>query len=146
MKLLLAGETFVATTLDAVGGDALTSATSTNGATAFNAALAAEGITVPQRLHPAVVHPIFAGVEGPLPPILGMNKLDFRNDCSSRLLATCYYRGHGLAAASGSQPRSRPHARLGDRHRAALAVAGFSRWPLYGKMMANMVRWLAGIE
>jgi uncharacterized membrane protein len=93
MKLLLAGETFVATTLDAVGGDALTSATSTNGATAFNAALAAEGITVPQRLHPAVVHPIFAGVEGPLPPILGMNKLDFRNDCSSRLLATCYYRG-----------------------------------------------------
>lgn len=46
--MLLAGETFAATTSVAVGGDVLTSATSTNGATAFNAALAGEGIAVIQ--------------------------------------------------------------------------------------------------
>lgn len=48
MKLLLAGETFAATTSVAAGGDVLTSATWVNGATAFNAALATEGIAVTQ--------------------------------------------------------------------------------------------------
>ena len=48
MDVLLAGETFTATTSVAIGGDVLTSATTINGATAFNAALAAEGIAVTQ--------------------------------------------------------------------------------------------------
>ena len=48
MNVLLAGETFAATTSVAIGGDVLTSATTINGATAFNAALAAEGIAVTQ--------------------------------------------------------------------------------------------------
>jgi uncharacterized membrane protein len=48
MKVLVAGETFAATTSVAIGGDVLTSAISTDGATTFNAALAAEGIAVTQ--------------------------------------------------------------------------------------------------
>jgi uncharacterized membrane protein len=48
MNVLLAGETFAATTSVAVGGDVLISATTINGALAFNAALAAEGIAVTQ--------------------------------------------------------------------------------------------------
>ncbi|WP_281404889.1 hypothetical protein [Mesorhizobium sp. B4-1-3] len=41
MKILLAGETFSATTSVASGTEVLTSAAYVNGATAFNAALAA---------------------------------------------------------------------------------------------------------
>ena len=48
MDVLLAGETFAATTSVAIGGDVLTSATTINGATAFNAALAVAGIAVTQ--------------------------------------------------------------------------------------------------
>jgi hypothetical protein len=48
MNVLLAGETFAATTTVAIGGDVLTSAVSTNGATVFNAALAVAGIAVTQ--------------------------------------------------------------------------------------------------
>ncbi|WP_352573860.1 glutamine amidotransferase [Mesorhizobium australicum] len=54
-------------------------------------------------------HPIFAGVEGPLPTILGMNKLDFRNDGSSRLLATCNIGGSDwplLAARNHGRART----------------------------------------
>lgn len=29
-------------------------------------------------------HPVFTGIEGPLPPILGMNKTDFRRDGQAR--------------------------------------------------------------
>ena len=55
-----------------------------------------DGMEVPQGLQAAIVqpaHPIFAGIEGPWPPILGMNKLDFRSDGLSQLFATCHHRG-----------------------------------------------------
>ncbi len=48
MNVLLAGETFLATTTVAVGGDTLTNTAWINGATAFTAALAVHGITVTQ--------------------------------------------------------------------------------------------------
>jgi uncharacterized membrane protein len=253
MNVLLAGETFAATTSVAIGGDVLSSATTTNGATAFNAALAAEGIAVtqmggercaaefpydvdalaryqavvisdvgaltllvtpdaragrvgvnrlevlkayvesggglmlaggymgfqgmfgtarfhdtavedvlpirclpycdgmevPQGLQAAIVqpsHPVFARIEGPWPPILGMNKLDFRSDGSSQLLATCHHRGtdwpllavrnHGRGRTVAWATDIGPHWLSQD----------FLRWPLYGKLMANIVHWLAGNE
>lgn len=253
MKLLLAGETFSATTSVAVGGDVLTSATSTNGATAFNAALANEGVVVtqiggercsaefpydldklaqyqavvisdvgaltllvtpdaragrvgvnrlevlkayvesggglmlaggymgfqgmfgtarfhdtpvedvlpvrclpfsdgmevPQGLQTSILessHPILAGIEEPFPLILGMNKLDFRPDGSSQLLATCHHRGtdwpllavrnHGRGRTIAWATDIGPHWLSQD----------FLSSPLYSKLMANMVRWLAGIE
>ncbi|MER8714382.1 glutamine amidotransferase [Mesorhizobium sp. M1295] len=253
MKILLAGETFAATTSVAVGSDVLTSATSTNGATAFNAALATEGIAVtqiggercsaefpydldglaqyqavvisdvgaltllvtpdaragrvgvnrldllkayvegggglmlaggymgfqgmfgtarfhdtpvedvlpvrclpycdgmevPQGLQASILqpsHPIFSGVEGPLPPILGMNKLEFRRDGSSRLLATCHHRGTDWTLlAVGSHGRGRTIAWAADIGPHWLSQ-DFLAWPFYGKLTANMVRWLAGNE
>ncbi len=251
MKLLLAGETFAATTSVAAGGDVLTSATWVNGATAFNAALATEGIAVtqiggdrcatefpydidalaeyqavvisdvgaltllvtpearagrvgvnrldvlkayvegggglmlaggymgfqgmfgtarfhdtpvedvlpvrclpfsdglevPQGLQASILqpsHPILADIAGPLPPILGMNKLDFRRDGSSQLLATCHYRGtdwpllavreHGRGRTVAWATDIGPHWLSQD----------FLGWPLYGKLMGNIIRWLAG--
>jgi uncharacterized membrane protein len=253
MNVLLAGETFAATTSVAIGGDVLTSAATINGATAFNAALAAaniavaqiggercaaefpydldalaryqaviisdvgaptllvtpdaragrvgvnrlevlkayvesggglmlaggymgfqgmfgtarfhdtavedvlpvrclpycDGIEVPQGLQPAVVqpsHPVFAGIEGPWPPVLGMNKLDFRSDGSSQLLATCHHRGvdwpllavrhHGRGRTVAWATDIGPHWLSQD----------FLGWPLYGRLMANIVRWLAGSD
>jgi Putative glutamine amidotransferase len=58
-----------------------------------------DGVDAPQGLQTSIVqssHPIFTGVEGPLPPIRGLNKLDSRSDGSSRLLATCRHRGADL--------------------------------------------------
>jgi uncharacterized membrane protein len=253
MNVLLAGETFAATTSVAIGGDVLTSATTTNGAVAFNAALAAEGVAVtqiggercaaefpydldalskyqavvisdvgaltllvtpdaragrvgvnrlevlkayvegggglmlaggymgfqgmfgtarfhdtpvedvlpvrclpccdgleaPQGLQAAIVQPshsIFSGIRGPWPPILGMNKLDFRSDGSSELLATCHNRGtdwpllavrdHGGGRTAAWATDIGPHWLSQD----------FLGWPHYGKLMANIIRWLAGNE
>ncbi|WP_027146539.1 glutamine amidotransferase [Mesorhizobium sp. WSM3626] len=253
MKVLLAGETFAATTSVAVGGDVLTSATSINGATAFEAALAAEGIAmtqiggdrcaaefpfdldalsqyqavvisdvgaltllvtaearagrvgvnrlemlkayvesggglmlaggymgfqgmfgtarfhdtpvedvlpvrclpfsdgmeVPQGLQASILessHPIFAGIEKPLPPILGMNKLDFKGDGSSRLLATCHYRSTDwplLAVRNHGRGRTVAWATDIGPHWLSQDFLG---WSLYGRLMGNVVRWLAGTE
>ena len=106
-----------------------------------------DGLEVPQGLQPSILqasHPILAGVAGPLPPILGMNKLDFRRDGSSQLLATCHYRGtdwpllavreHGRGRTVAWATDIGPHWLSQD----------FLGWPLYGKLMANIVRWLAG--
>ena len=249
MKVLLAGETFLATTTVAAGGDAITSASWSNGALAFTAALAAAGIAVtqiggehcgtdfPRTLaelegYDAVIlsdvgaltllmtpdakggkvgpnrlellkayvaaggglmlaggymgfqgmfgtarfadtavedvlpvrclpygdglevpeglaatlldtsHPILAGIDGPLPPILGLNKLEFRGDDASSLLAVCQYRGKDwplLAVRAYGKGRSviwstdiGPHWLSG----------AFLDWRLYGPLMANIVRWL----
>ena len=253
MNVLLAGETFTATTSVAIGGDVLTSATTINGATAFNAALSAEGIAVtqmggercaaefpydlgalaqyqavvisdvgaltllvtpdaragrvgvnrldvlkayvegggglmlaggymgfqgmfgtarfhdtavedvlpvrclpycdgmeaPQGLQAGIVqpsHPILAGIAGPWPPILGMNRLDFRSDGSSQLLATCHYRGTDwplLAVRSYGRGRTVAWATDIGPHWLSQDFLG---WPLYGKLMANIIRWLASDE
>jgi uncharacterized membrane protein len=251
MKILLAGETFSATTSVASGAEVLTSAAYVNGATAFNAALAAEGISVtqiggercpaefpydlealatyeavvisdvgalsllitpqaraghvgvnrldvlkayvegggglmlaggymgfqgmfgtarfhdtpvedvlpvrclpfsdglevPQGLQASILqasHPVLAGIEGPLPPILGMNKTDFRRDGSSRLLASCHYRGADWPLLSVRE--------LGKGRTAAWTTdigphwlsQDFLAWPLYGRLMGNIIRWIAG--
>lgn len=251
MKILLAGETFSATTSVASGAEVLTSAAYVNGAAAFNAALAAEGISVtqvggercpaefpydlealapykavvisdvgalsllvtpearagrvgvnrldllkayvegggglmlaggymgfqgmfgtarfhdtpvedvlpvrclpfsdglevPQGLQASILqasHPILAGIEGPLPPILGMNKTDFRRDGSSRLLASCHYRGADWPLLSVRE--------LGKGRSAAWTTdigphwlsQDFLAWPLYGRLMGNIIRWIAG--
>ena len=251
MRILLAGETFSATTAVASGADVLTSNTYVNGAAAFNAALAAEGISVtqiggercpaefpydlealtpyravvisdvgalsllvtpearagrvgvnrldvlkayvegggglmlaggymgfqgmfgtarfhdtpvedvlpvrclpfsdglevPQGLQASILqasHPILAGIEGPLPPILGMNKTDFRRDGSARLLASCHYRGadwpllsvreHGKGRTAAWTTDIGPHWLSQD----------FLAWPLYGRLMGNIIRWISG--
>jgi uncharacterized membrane protein len=251
MDVLLAGETFAATTSVAVGGDVLTSATTINGATAFNTVLAAAGITVtqiggercaaefpdsldalaryaavvisdvgaltllvtpdaragrvginrldvlkayvesggglmlaggymgfqgmfgtarfhdtavedvlpvrclpycdglevPQGLQAVIVqpsHPVFAGIEAHWPPILGMNKLDFRGDGSSQLLATCHHRGMDwplLAVRSHGRGRTVAWATDIGPHWLSQEFLG---WRLYGKLMANIVHWLSG--
>jgi uncharacterized membrane protein len=253
MNVLLAGETFAATTSVAIGGDVLTSATAINGATAFNAALAAEGIAVtqiggercaaefpydvdalaqyqavvisdvgaltllvtpdaragrvgvnrldvlkayvesggglmlaggymgfqgmfgtarfhdtavedvlpvrcfpwkdgleaPEGLHPSILfpsHPILSGVDQPMPPILGLNKVDFRRDGTSSLVATCPYRGTNwplLATREYGKGRSVAWTTDIGPHWLSL---DFLAWPLYGKLMANIIRWLARDE
>jgi uncharacterized membrane protein len=249
MKVLLAGETFLATTSVAVGGDTTTTTGWSNGALAFNAALAAAGIAVTQiggehcgadfprslaelATYDAVIlsdvgaltllmtpearggktgpnrlevlkayvaaggglmlaggymgfqgmfgtarfadtavedvlavrclpysdglevpeglaailleptHPILDGIDAALPPILGLNKLDFRGDEASALLAVCHYRGRDwplLAVRTYGKGRSviwstdiGPHWLSRD----------FLDWQFYGTLMTNIVNWI----
>lgn len=250
MNVLLAGETFLATTTVTVGSDTLTSSTWTNGALAFMAALAAGGISVtqigseqcgasfPQSLdemetYDAVIlsdisaltllvtpaaragrpgpnrldllktyvarggglmlaggymgfqgmfgtarfadtavedvlpvrclpygdglevpeglqaclhdpgHPILSGIDVPFPPILGLNKLTFRGDAESALLASCRYRGVDwplLAVRSYGQGRSVIWSTDIGPHWLSLEFLG---WPLYARLMTNIVTWIA---
>lgn len=252
MEVLLAGETFSATTTVAAGSDVVVSATWTNGATAFNAALASAGITVtqiggercgaefprdlealgryravvvsdvsaltllvtpearagrvgvnrlellkayvengggllmaggymgyqgmfgtagfhdtaleevlpvrcfpwrdgleaPEGLHPTVQyrHPILTGIDKPMPPILGLNRVDFRQDGTSRLAVTCAYRGKKWPLlATREYGRGKTVAWTTDIGPHWLSQ-DFIAWPLYGKLMANIMLWLVGHE
>ena len=106
-----------------------------------------DGLEVPQGLQASILqasHPVFAGIEGPLPPILGMNKTDFRRDGTSRLLASCHYRGADWPLLSVRE--------LGKGRAAAWTTdigphwlsQDFLAWPLYGRLMANIIRWISG--
>ena len=108
-----------------------------------------DGMEVPQGLQAAIVQPVPSDIcrnrgalaADPRHEQAGLQERRFVP--ASRDLPPSR---HGLAASCRSQPWPRPHGRLGDRHRPALALAGFSRMALYGKLMANIVRWLAGNE
>ncbi|MBI1173059.1 hypothetical protein GC209_16830 [bacterium] len=249
MNVLLAGETFLATTSVAVGGDTLTSTQWTNGALVFNAALAAAGIAVtqiggehcgadfpvslgglqgfdavilsdisaltllvtpearagkagpnrlnllrsyveaggglmlaggymgfqgmfgtarfadtavedtlpvlclphadglevPEGLQASVLdasHPILSGIDEAFPPILGLNKLRFRGDAESTLLATCPYRGTDwplLALRKFGQGRTVIWSTDIGPHWLSTAFLG---WRHYGRLMTNIVTWL----
>lgn len=249
MKVLLAGETFLATSTVAAGGDTITSSTWSNGALAFNAALSAAGIAVTQiggehcgagfprtlaelAAYDAVIlsdvgaltllvtpearsgkvgpnrlevlkeyvagggglmlaggymgfqgmfgtarfadtavedvlpvlcqsfsdglevpeglaatllepsHPILAGITEPLPPILGLNKLAFRGDDASTLLAVCKYRGKDwplLATRRHGAGRSLIWSTDIGPHWLSQEFLG---WPLYATLMENIVTWL----
>jgi uncharacterized membrane protein len=249
MKVLLAGETFVATTTVAAGCDTITSTTWTNGAVAFNAAIAhagiavtqiggeqcgsdfprtlaelaeydavilsdvgaltllmtpdargghigpnrlqvlkayvaaggglmmaggymgfqgmfgtarfadtavedvlpvrclpySDGLEVPEGLTADVLdasHPILAGIEAPWPPILGLNKLEFRGDDTSTLLAVCAYRGRDwplLAVRDYGKGRSVIWATDIGPHWLSQDFLG---WRQYGTLMANIVTWV----
>ena len=106
-----------------------------------------DGMEAPQGLRASILqpaHPIFAGVEVEWPPVLGMNKLEFRRDGSSQLLATCHHRGADRPLLSvRDYGRGRTAAWATDIGPHWLSQE-FLGWPLYGKLMANMVRWLAG--
>ncbi len=104
-----------------------------------------DGLEVPEGLAATLLqptHPILAGIVEPLPPILGLNKLDFRGDDASTLLAVCQYRGKDwplLAVRRYGAGRSviwstdiGPHWLSRD----------FLEWSLYGTLMANIVRWI----
>ncbi len=54
-----------------------------------------DGLEVPEGLAATLLeptHPILAGIDEALPPILGLNKLEFRGVDASTLLAVCHYR------------------------------------------------------
>lgn len=104
-----------------------------------------DGLEVPEGLAATLLepsHPILAGIVEPLPPILGLNKLEFRDDDASTLLAVCHYRGKSwplLAARTYGQGRSviwstdiGPHWLSND----------FLAWQLYGTLMTNIVSWI----
>jgi uncharacterized membrane protein len=106
-----------------------------------------DGLEAPEGLQSSLIdasHEIFAGIDEPLPPILGFNKLEFRGGQSSRLLAVSHYRGVDwplLAVREYGKGRSviwstdiGPHWLSTD----------FLGWRHYGKLMANIVKWVSG--
>jgi uncharacterized membrane protein len=107
----------------------------------------ADGLEVPEGLQGTILqplHPIFAGLDGPFPPILGLNKVGFRQDVSSQLLAKCAYRGvewpllaireHGKGRTAGWMTDIGTHW-LSQR---------FLESAFYTRLMANIVLWLIG--
>lgn len=108
-----------------------------------------DGMEVPQGLEATIVkpaHPILAGIEEPWPPILGMNKLDLRRDGSSQLLATCRCRGTDWPLLSiRKYGRGRTVAWATDIGPHWLSQ-DFLNWSHYGRLMANIIRWLASGE
>lgn len=104
-----------------------------------------DGLEVPEGLAATLLqpaHPIFAGISEPLPPILGLNKLDFRRDATSTLLAVCPYRGNDwplLAVRSYGAGRSVIWSTDIGPHWLSQEFLG---WRLYGTLMSNIVGWL----
>ena len=59
----------------------------------------ADGLEIPEGTEPCIRlpgHPVVAGLDQSWPPVLGLNKVDFRWDASSQLIATAPCRGHDL--------------------------------------------------
>ena len=106
-----------------------------------------DGLEAPEGLQSSLIdpsHAIFAGIDEPLPPILGLNKLEFRNDPSSRLLAVSHYRGVVwplLAVRDYGKGRSVIWSTDIGPH---WLSAEFLGWRHYGKLMANMVKFVSG--
>jgi uncharacterized membrane protein len=106
-----------------------------------------DGLEAPEGLRAAIVepmHPLLAGIEGPWPPILGLNKLDLRADDGCRLLASCACRGRDwplLAVREIGKGRSAAWATDIGPH---WLSQDFLEWDGYARLMANLVRWLAG--
>ena len=68
-----------------------------------------DGLEVPEGLAATLLEPthlILAGIEEPLPPILGLNKLEFRGDDASTLLAVCQYRGKDWTPYAAANSRA----------------------------------------
>lgn len=107
-----------------------------------------DGLEAPEGIHPTIEfrHPILTGIDAPMPPILGLNKVDFRQDGTSRLAVTCIYRGSKWPLlATREYGRGRTVAWTTDIGPHWLSQE-FLAWPLYGTLMANIVLWLAGDE
>lgn len=104
-----------------------------------------DGLEVPEGLTTTLIaptHPILAGIDAPFPPILGLNKLEFRSDDASTLLAVCPYRGTEwplLAVRDFGKGRSVIWSTDIGPHWLSLEFLG---WPLYARLMVNMTLWL----
>lgn len=104
-----------------------------------------DGLEAPEGLVATLLdmaHPILAGIDQPLPPILGLNKLEFRGDDASTLLAICRYRGKDwplLAVRDYGRGRSVIWSTDIGPHWLSLDFLG---WQLYGRLMTNMVTWV----
>lgn len=104
-----------------------------------------DGLEVPEGLETRLLapsHPILRKVDPVFPPILGLNKLTFRADDASALIAVCPYRGRDwplLAVRNFGKGRSVIWSTDIGPH--WLSVA-FLNWPHYATLMANIVLWI----
>ena len=106
-----------------------------------------DGLEVPEGLETSILlgsHSVFDGIDEPFPPILGLNKVEFRQDGSSQILASCSYRGTSWPLlATRDYAKGRTVAWTTDIGLHWLSQS-FLEWPHYATLMANIVFWLAG--
>ncbi|MEJ6782180.1 glutamine amidotransferase [Aminobacter sp. Piv2-1] len=106
----------------------------------------ADGIEVPEGAYASIglpTHPLVAGLDLSWPPILGLNKVDFRQDGSSRLIATARCRGHDLPLlATREYANGRSAAWMTDIGPHWLSEE-FLQSQVYARLMANIIRWLS---
>lgn len=104
-----------------------------------------DGLEAPEGLTATVLqkdHPLLGGIEGTWPPILGLNKLDFRTDGSSQLVASCSYRGTNwplLASRQYGKGRSVAWATDIGPHWLSQQFVG---WDGYPRLMVNIINWV----
>lgn len=104
-----------------------------------------DGLEVPEGLRASIElfdHEIWRGIDGPLPPVLGMNRVSLRD--GSELLASCLHRGaHWPLLAVSEFGRGRSAAWTSDIGPHWLTEE-FTNWPGYAPLIVNILRWLAG--
>lgn len=106
-----------------------------------------DGVEMPEGQKPTLyrrAHPILAGIDKPLPAVLGLNKVSFRHDAPSELIATCDYRQWRwplLATRYVGKGRTVAWATDIGPH---WLSAEFLNWPHYGRLMTNMILWASG--
>ncbi|MBD8066138.1 hypothetical protein IC608_11720 [Devosia sp. PTR5] len=106
-----------------------------------------DGVEVPEGLQALVEapdHAIWRGIEGPMPPILGLNRVNFRGRPQSELLASCSHRGRCLPLlAVGEFGLGRSAAWTSDIGPHWLTEE-FMAWAGYAPLVVNILEWLAG--
>lgn len=105
-----------------------------------------DGLEAPEGLDPVILqkeHPIFTGLHGEIPYVLGLNRVQTRMDGNSETLVHCSSRGQNYPLLSVRQYHSgRTLAWTTDIAPHWLSEE-FMRWNGYDTLMVNMVRWLA---
>ncbi len=105
-----------------------------------------DGLEAPEGIYPSVhlsAHPVLEGLSDAWPPILGLNKLDLRQDGAASLIASASYRGCSwplLTTRDFGKGRSIAWATDIGPH---WLSQEFLAWAGYKPLMTNMIRWLA---
>lgn len=109
----------------------------------------ADGLEVPEGARPSVclpTHPIAAELDLSWPPVLGFNKVDFRQDGTCRLIATARCRGHEWPLlATREYGKGRSAAWMSDIGPHWISEQ-FLQSQVYQRLMVNIIHWLSKSE
>jgi uncharacterized membrane protein len=105
-----------------------------------------DGLEVPEGLLATIMapdHPIWSGIAGPLPAVLGLNRVRLKREREGQLLAFCEYRGKQWPLLAVREfARGRTAAWTTDIGPHWLSE-DFINWSGYERLINNLLHWLA---